>query len=341
VNPKLLEPGPRRSHRGVVRPAEVRFKFRQKRLRRRQEEAGGGGRRQEEEGGGAQRMRPIAACPRIAKQKRGERKVSGFSFSTGQLQRISALDSSHPPTPQPPGSSEGRHRAHVEVPENPAAACRERAAHSQKPRREPELSASSEGIEEEERGRERLRSSADCVQHLANWRTMSSKATLALLIYGIIMHYSVHCSPVGLSFPSLSGVYDEDGNTLPSLDFDGDQMEVRSPQSMADDVFSLFYPPEKRTERHADGMFNKAYRKALGQLSARKYLHSLMAKRVGGGKTLDNSSETLSKRHSDGIFTDSYSRYRKQMAVKKYLAAVLGKRYRQRIRNKGRRQAYL
>lgn len=60
-----------------------------------------------------------------------------------------------------------------------------------------------------------------------------------------------------------------------------------------------------------------------------------------GGKTLDDSSEPLSKRHSDGIFTDSYSRYRKQMAVKKYLAAVLGKRYRQRIRNKGRRMAYL
>lgn len=60
-----------------------------------------------------------------------------------------------------------------------------------------------------------------------------------------------------------------------------------------------------------------------------------------GGKTLDDSSEPLSKRHSDGIFTDSYSRYRKQMAVKKYLAAVLGKRYRQRIRNKGRRLAYL
>lgn len=60
-----------------------------------------------------------------------------------------------------------------------------------------------------------------------------------------------------------------------------------------------------------------------------------------GGKMLDDSSEPLSKRHSDGIFTDSYSRYRKQMAVKKYLAAVLGKRYRQRIRNKGRRLAYL
>ncbi|XP_029935228.1 adenylate cyclase activating polypeptide 1a [Myripristis murdjan] len=157
---------------------------------------------------------------------------------------------------------------------------------------------------------------------------MSSKATLALLIYGIIMHYSVYCSPVGLSYPNVrldDEVYDEDGNSLPSLAFDRDQMALRSPPSVADDVYTLYYPPEKRTERHADGMFNKAYRKALGQLSARKYLHSLMAKRVGGGNTVDDDSEPLSKRHSDGIFTDSYSRYRKQMAVKKYLAAVLGK----------------
>uniref|UniRef100_A0A8C7GBC2 Adenylate cyclase activating polypeptide 1 n=1 Tax=Oncorhynchus kisutch TaxID=8019 RepID=A0A8C7GBC2_ONCKI len=158
---------------------------------------------------------------------------------------------------------------------------------------------------------------------------MSSKATLALLIYGIIMHYSIHCSPLGLSYPNLrleNEVYDEDGNSLPDLAFDGDQIAIRSPPSVADDVYTLYYPPEKRTERHADGMFNKAYRKALGQLSARKYLHSLMAKRVGGGSTMEDDSEPLSKRHSDGIFTDSYSRYRKQMAVKKYLAAVLGKR---------------
>ena len=38
-------------------------------------------------------------------------------------------------------------------------------------------------------------------------RTMSSKATLALLIYGLIMHYSVYCSPVGLSFPSVRYVH--------------------------------------------------------------------------------------------------------------------------------------
>lgn len=59
-----------------------------------------------------------------------------------------------------------------------------------------------------------------------------------------------------------------------------------------------------------------------------------------GGSAVDDPAP-LTKRHSDGIFTDSYSRYRKQMAVKKYLAAVLGKRYKQRVKNKGRRIAYL
>uniref|UniRef100_A0A8D2QE07 Glucagon / GIP / secretin / VIP family domain-containing protein n=1 Tax=Zonotrichia albicollis TaxID=44394 RepID=A0A8D2QE07_ZONAL len=61
----------------------------------------------------------------------------------------------------------------------------------------------------------------------------------------------------------------------------------------------------------------------------------------GASGGLGDDAEPLTKRHIDGIFTDSYSRYRKQMAVKKYLAAVLGKRYKQRIKNKGRRVAYL
>ncbi|MBZ3887159.1 Pituitary adenylate cyclase-activating polypeptide [Sciurus carolinensis] len=93
----------------------------------------------------------------------------------------------------------------------------------------------------------------------------------------------------------------------------------------------------------AHGILNKAYRKVLDQLSARKYLQSLVTKGVGGnlGGGAEEDWEPLSKRHSDGIFTDSYSRYRKQMAVKKYLAAVLGKRYKQRVKNKGRRIAYL
>ncbi|NWU54220.1 PACA protein, partial [Dromas ardeola] len=131
-------------------------------------------------------------------------------------------------------------------------------------------------------------------------------------------------------------VYDEDGNTLPDFAYDHEPLGIANPSSVSGEI-GLFPPP-----RHADGIFNKAYRKLLGQLSARKYLHSLMAKRVGGaGGGLGDEAEPLTKRHIDGIFTDSYSRYRKQMAVKKYLAAVLGKRYKQRVKNKGRRVAYL
>ncbi|CAH2284892.1 pituitary adenylate cyclase-activating polypeptide [Pelobates cultripes] len=172
--------------------------------------------------------------------------------------------------------------------------------------------------------------------------TMCRKAVLAwLLVYGI-MRCSVHSSPAALKYPAIrleDDVYDDDANTLPDFSFDNDPISIRSSGSVLDDMYSFYYPAEKR---HADDLLSKAYRNVLGQLSARKYLHTLMAKRLGAvSSSLEDDSEPLSKRHSDGIFTDSYSRYRKQMAVKKYLAAVLGKRYKQRIKNKGRRVAYL
>uniref|UniRef100_A0AAV2JUQ2 Glucagon / GIP / secretin / VIP family domain-containing protein n=1 Tax=Knipowitschia caucasica TaxID=637954 RepID=A0AAV2JUQ2_KNICA len=118
----------------------------------------------------------------------------------------------------------------------------------------------------------------------------SSKATLILLIYGILVHYSVFCTPLGLSYPKIrldNDAFDEDGNTISDMGFDTDQIAIRSP----DDSYSLFYPTDKSEDN-----------------------------------SVEEESEPLSKRHSDGIFTDSYSRYRKQMAVQKYLAAVLGRR---------------
>ncbi|XP_023684320.1 glucagon family neuropeptides-like isoform X1 [Paramormyrops kingsleyae] len=148
--------------------------------------------------------------------------------------------------------------------------------------------------------------------------TMSSKATLVLLIYGIITQYSALCSPAGLQYPKISmrfnlgalklenEVYDEDGNSLTDWAFGTDEMAIRSSPYFLDDLYTLYYSPEKREVSDTE-----------------------------------DDSEPLSKRHSDGIFTDSYSRYRKQMAVKKYLAAVLGRRYRQKFRNKGRRFSYL
>lgn len=79
-----------------------------------------------------------------------------------------------------------------------------------------------------------------------------------------------------------------------------------------------------RPTRHADGLFTSGYSKLLGQLSARRYLESLIGKRVSNDLMED---QVPVKRHSDAIFTDNYSRFRKQMAVKKYLNSVLtGKR---------------
>ncbi|XP_075877935.1 adenylate cyclase activating polypeptide 1b isoform X1 [Nelusetta ayraudi] len=176
----------------------------------------------------------------------------------------------------------------------------------------------------------------------------SSKATLILLIYGILMHYSVFCTPLGLdtyrSYPNLrleNDAFDEDGNALSDMGFGGDQLAIRSPPSLNEDAYTLYYPQEKRSERHAEEELDRALRGILGQLTARHYRHFLMTIRAGKDSSMEDESEPLSKRHSDGIFTDSYSRYRKQMAVQKYLAAVLGRRYRQRVRNKGRRLAYL
>lgn len=43
-------------------------------------------------------------------------------------------------------------------------------------------------------------------------------------------------------------------------------------------IFLSFHP--SRPPRHADGLFTSGYSKLLGQLSAKEYLESLLAKRV-------------------------------------------------------------
>ncbi|XP_045861660.1 VIP peptides isoform X2 [Meles meles] len=82
------------------------------------------------------------------------------------------------------------------------------------------------------------------------------------------------------------------------------------------------YYDVSRNTRHADGVFTSDFSRLLGQLSAKKYLESLIGKRVG----LSEDRGPI-KRHSDAVFTDNYTRLRKQMAVKKYLNSILnGKR---------------
>uniref|UniRef100_A0AAZ3PRA6 Glucagon / GIP / secretin / VIP family domain-containing protein n=1 Tax=Oncorhynchus tshawytscha TaxID=74940 RepID=A0AAZ3PRA6_ONCTS len=162
------------------------------------------------------------------------------------------------------------------------------------------------------------------------------RATLVLLVCGILMHYRIYCSSIGLRYPKIrleNKVYEEEGNMLTDISFDNDQISIRSLPSL-DDVYTLKYPTEKGTERRAEEVVARTLREILGQLTARQYLTTCYSLRM------EDESEPLSKRHSDGIFTDGYSRYRKQMAMKKYLEAVLGRRYRQRFRNKVWRLTY-
>lgn len=84
------------------------------------------------------------------------------------------------------------------------------------------------------------------------------------------------------------------------------------------------YYDASRNTRHADGVFTSDYSRLLSQLSAKKYLESLVGKRIGSDIS---EGQGPIKRHSDAVFTDNYTRLRKQMAVKKYLNSILnGKR---------------
>ncbi|XP_056257747.1 somatoliberin [Seriola aureovittata] len=62
-------------------------------------------------------------------------------------------------------------------------------------------------------------------------------------------------------------------------------------------------PPRERAElrsgRHADAIFTNSYRKVLGQISARKFLQTIMGKRLG------DESESYMKRQS-GIYEGTY-----------------------------------
>ncbi|KAK1157722.1 somatoliberin [Acipenser oxyrinchus oxyrinchus] len=55
-------------------------------------------------------------------------------------------------------------------------------------------------------------------------------------------------------------------------------------------------PPEERTARHADAIFTNSYRKVLGQISARKFLQTIMGKRLGD-ESAEESSQ-VSKRQA-------------------------------------------
>ncbi|XP_009974911.2 somatoliberin isoform X2 [Tyto alba] len=82
-------------------------------------------------------------------------------------------------------------------------------------------------------------------------------------------------------------------------------------------------PTEKRMQRHADAIFTDNYRKFLGQISARKFLQTIIGKRLGSGESSPGEGVHgfLTRRQSDSILMDS--RYHQQMVLRDFLGAIL------------------
>ncbi|XP_040463877.1 somatoliberin [Falco naumanni] len=85
----------------------------------------------------------------------------------------------------------------------------------------------------------------------------------------------------------------------------------------------LTEPTEKRMQRHADAIFTDNYRKFLGQISARKFLQTIIGKRLGSGENspAEGVHEFLTRRQSDSILMDS--RYHQQTVLRDFLGAIL------------------
>ncbi|KAM3877986.1 somatoliberin [Diretmus argenteus] len=74
---------------------------------------------------------------------------------------------------------------------------------------------------------------------------------------------------------------------------------IENPVQLEEDSRPPGEQAELRSGRHADAIFTNSYRKVLGQISARKFLQTIMGKRLG------EESESYVKRQSD-IYEGTY-----------------------------------
>ncbi|XP_006874421.1 PREDICTED: VIP peptides [Chrysochloris asiatica] len=153
--------------------------------------------------------------------------------------------------------------------------------------------------------------------------TTKPQLLVFLTLCGILFSHTLAWPLFGaLPSPSrLGDIISSEGESDP------DQVSVKADTDLLQNVLAendTPYYDVYRNTRHADGVFTSDYSRLLGQLSAKKYLESLIGKRVSNDISEDNAPI---KRHSDAVFTNNYTRLRKQMAAKKYLNSILnGKR---------------
>ncbi|KAM6248821.1 somatoliberin [Porphyrio hochstetteri] len=148
---------------------------------------------------------------------------------------------------------------------------------------------------------------------------MLDKATLLLFLH------LVTCSISSPLYPALR--YSPGPVAAKAVNF---QLQHSSPLQShnpsaeeQDEEGSLTDSTEKRMQRHADAIFTDNYRKFLGQISARKFLQTIIGKRLGSSESSPGEGvhEFLTRRQSDSILMDS--RYHQQMVLRDFLGAIL------------------
>ncbi|XP_010114651.1 PREDICTED: somatoliberin [Chlamydotis macqueenii] len=148
---------------------------------------------------------------------------------------------------------------------------------------------------------------------------MLDKATLLLFLH------LVACSISSPLYPALR--YSPGPVAGKAVNFQLQQSSrVQSHNPLAeeqDEEGLLTDPTEKRMQRHADAIFTDNYRKFLGQISARKFLQTIIGKRLGSSESSPGEGvhEFLTRRQSDSILMDS--RYHQQMVLRDFLGAIL------------------
>lgn len=60
------------------------------------------------------------------------------------------------------------------------------------------------------------------------------------------IEFAVNALPPTFYCRLENDAFDEDGNSLSDMSFGGDQLAIRSPPSLNDDAYTLYYPQEKR-----------------------------------------------------------------------------------------------
>ncbi|NWY16139.1 PACA protein, partial [Aphelocoma coerulescens] len=80
-----------------------------------------------------------------------------------------------------------------------------------------------------------------------------------------------------------------------------------------------------RMQRHADAIFTDNYRKFLGQISARKFLQTIIGKRLGSSESSpgEEVQEFLTRRQSGQEYLHLDSQYHQQMVLRDFLGAIL------------------